>query len=127
MKVLKFGGSSVANAENIKKVVNIVLQPQYSQSIVVVSALGGVTDSLILMATNASKGDESYKETLFQLEQRHIETAQNLLPINNQSSCISKVKQHFNELEDVCEGVFRLGELSNRTRLLVMENCFLPR
>ncbi len=116
MKVLKFGGSSVANAENIKKVVNIVLQPQYSQSIVVVSALGGVTDSLILMATNASNGDESYKETLFQLEQRHIETAQNLLPINNQSSCISKVKQHFNELEDVCEGVFRLGELSNRTK-----------
>ena len=116
MKVLKFGGSSVANAENIKKVVNIVLQPQYSQSIVIVSALGGVTDSLILMATNASNGDESYKESLLQLEQRHIETVQNLLPINNQSGCISKVKQHFNELEDVCEGVFRLGELSNRTK-----------
>ena len=116
MKVLKFGGSSVANAENIKKVVAIVKQPQYTKAIVVVSALGGVTDSLISLATKASNGDESYKEILVELENRHIETVQSLLPINNQSACISAVKQHFNELEDVCEGVFRLGELSDRTK-----------
>ena len=116
MKVLKFGGSSVANAENIQKVVSIVKQPQYTNAIVVVSALGGVTDSLISLATKASNGDESYKESLVGLENRHIETVQALLPINNQSACISAVKQHFNELEDVCEGVFRLGELSDRTK-----------
>ena len=63
MKVLKFGGSSVANAENIQKVVSIVKQPQYTNAIVVVSALGGVTDSLISLATKASNGDESYKES----------------------------------------------------------------
>ena len=116
MKVLKFGGSSVANAENIQKVVAIVKKPQYTQAIVVVSALGGVTDSLISLATKASNGDESYKEILIELESRHIQTVQALLPINNQSACISAVKQHFNELEDVCEGVFRLGELSDRTK-----------
>ncbi|MFP5042679.1 bifunctional aspartate kinase/homoserine dehydrogenase I [Parasediminibacterium sp. JCM 36343] len=116
MKVLKFGGSSVANAENIKKVANIVAQPKYANAIVVVSALGGVTDALIAMATNAANANEEYKETLLSLEKRHIETAQELLPINNQSACISSIKQHFNELEDVCEGVFRLGELSERTK-----------
>ena len=116
MKVLKFGGSSVANADNIKKVVTIVLQPQYNNSIVVVSALGGVTDLLIATGTDAANGKESYKETLLALEKRHIETAQSLLPINNQSGCISSIKQSFNELEDICEGVFRLAELSARTK-----------
>ncbi len=116
MKVLKFGGSSVANAENIKKVVNIANQPIYNQAIVIVSALGGVTDLLIAIGTDAANAKESYKDTLKSLENRHIETAQALLPINNQSSCISGIKQSFNELEDICEGVFRLGELSNRTK-----------
>jgi aspartokinase/homoserine dehydrogenase 1 len=116
MKVIKFGGSSVANAENIKKVVNIVNQPQYQSTIVVVSALGGVTDLLISVGTDAANTKEQYKETLLNLEKRHIETVQALLPINNQSACISSVKQSFNELEDICEGVFRLGELSGRTK-----------
>lgn len=116
MKVIKFGGSSVANAENIKKVVNIVNQPEYQSTIVVVSALGGVTDSLISVGTDAANAKEQYKETLLNLEKRHIETVQALLPINNQSACISSVKQSFNELEDICEGVFRLGELSGRTK-----------
>jgi aspartokinase/homoserine dehydrogenase 1 len=116
MKVIKFGGSSVANAENIKKVVNIVNQPQYQSIIVVVSALGGVTDLLISVGTDAANTKEQYKETLLNLEKRHIETVQALLPINNQSACISSVKQSFNELEDICEGVFRLGELSGRTK-----------
>lgn len=116
MKVIKFGGSSVANAENIQKVVNIVNQPQYQSTIVVVSALGGVTDLLIAIGTDAANAKESYKEALLSLEKRHIETVQTLLPINNQSACISSVKQSFNELEDICEGVFRLGELSCRTK-----------
>ena len=115
MRVLKFGGSSVANAENIKKVVSIVKQPNYQKAIVIVSALGGVTDLLIAIGTDAANAKESYKETLLSLEKRHIETAQALLPINNQSACISSIKQSFNELEDICEGVFRLGELSDRT------------
>jgi aspartokinase/homoserine dehydrogenase 1 len=116
MKVLKFGGSSVANAENIKKVVNIVKQPNYQKAIVVVSALGGITDLLIAIGTDAANANESYKDTLKSLENRHIETAQALLPINNQSGCISAIKQLFNELDDICEGVFRLGELSGRTK-----------
>lgn len=115
MKVLKFGGSSVANAENIKKVAEIVADKKYEQSIIVVSALGGVTDALIQTGTSAAKGDDNYKQLLLNLETRHLETVKNLLPVTIQSSCLSNVKQKFNELEDICEGVFRLGELSKRT------------
>lgn len=116
MKVLKFGGSSVVNAENIKKVISIIQQPQYKNSITVVSAFGGVTDLLIKTGTDASHGNENYKEILLALEKRHIDTAKSLLPVTSQSSCLSTIKQQFNELEDICEGVFRLGELSNRTQ-----------
>jgi bifunctional aspartokinase / homoserine dehydrogenase 1 len=116
MKVLKFGGSSVANAENIKKVILVVNQTQYKNAIVVVSALGGVTDLLLQVGNDAANAVENYKDQIVALEKRHLDTVQALLPINNQSACISKVKQHFNEIEDICEGVFRLGELSNRTK-----------
>ncbi|MFY7652245.1 MAG: aspartate kinase, partial [Chitinophagaceae bacterium] len=116
MKVLKFGGSSVANAENIQKVAAIVQQPFYKGTIVVVSALGGVTDLLIKTGETAADGYDDYKELLLQLESRHLDTVKQLLPVTDQSSCLSAVKQHFNELEDICEGVFRLGELSARTK-----------
>ncbi len=116
MKVLKFGGSSVANADNIKKVVSVIQQPQYRSSIVVVSALGGVTDALLSTGNLAADGNEAYKETLHQLELRHLDTVKLLLPVTAQSSCLSSVKQIFNELEDICEGVYRLGELSARTK-----------
>ena len=116
MRVLKFGGSSVANAENIKKVTAIVAQSNYPKQLVVVSALGGVTDQLILTGTLASKGDAGYTETLKALETKHLEAARALLPVTTQSSCLSMIMQQFNELEDICEGVFRLQELSLRTK-----------
>ncbi|WP_298297813.1 bifunctional aspartate kinase/homoserine dehydrogenase I [Hydrotalea sp.] len=115
MRILKFGGSSVANAENIKKVAEIAAGKQYDKCVIVVSALGGVTDALIQTGTTASKGDDNYKQLLANIETRHLETVKNLLPVTSQSSCLSSVKQKFNELEDICEGVFRLGELSSRT------------
>src|SRR6478736_6437019 len=114
MKVLKFGGSSVANAENIQKVVNIVLANTEAQ-VVVVSALGGVTDALIKAGTLAEQTDETYKDVLQQLEKKHLDTARTLLPITHQSSCLSMIKQQFNELEEICNSVFYLKELSPRT------------
>ena len=115
MKVLKFGGSSVANAENIQKVVAIVKGNTESQ-IVVVSALGGVTDLLIKAGTLAEQSEESYKEVLKQLETNHLDTARALLPVTHQSSCLSMIKQHFNELDEICNSVFYLKELSLRTK-----------
>jgi len=115
MKVLKFGGSSVANAENIQKVVSI-LKNSNEPKVIVVSALGGVTDQLISAGTLAEKSDEAYKEVLEQLEQKHLDTARKLLPVTHQSSCLSMIKQQFNELEEICNSIFYLKELSLRTK-----------
>jgi aspartokinase/homoserine dehydrogenase 1 len=117
MQVLKFGGSSVANAENIARVVTLVLDAlKKDKTIVVVSALGGITDMLIQAATSAAAGDESYKDKLREIEHRHLETVKSLLPITGQSAILSAVKTRCNEIEDICSGVFLLGELSARTQ-----------
>jgi len=117
MQVLKFGGSSVANADNINKVVALASQAlTKDRTILVVSALGGITDMLIRAASSAALGEESYKEQLQQIERRHLETVRALLPLTGQSSVLSAVKTRCNELEDICSGVFLLGELSARTQ-----------
>jgi aspartokinase/homoserine dehydrogenase 1 len=117
MQVLKFGGSSVATAANINKVVAIVLLAVKKEPVLlVVSALSGVTDALLQTGKYAESGNEDYKIVLKELEQKHLNTVRELLPIQQQSSTLSLVKQKFNELEGITDGVFLLGELSNRTK-----------
>jgi bifunctional aspartokinase / homoserine dehydrogenase 1 len=117
MQVLKFGGTSVANAENIKKVMNVVsAAARKDRTVVVVSALGGITDLLLSAATLASEGHESYKDKLTIIEQRHLETVKQLLPVAHQSQLLSLVKKSCNEIEDICNGIFLLGELTPRSR-----------
>lgn len=117
MQVLKFGGSSVANAENINKVVAIVLRAiEKSPVVLVVSALGGVTDQLIQTGTLAANGNEEYKQQIKLLETKHLDAVRSLLPIQEQSATLSWVKQQLNELESLCDGIFLLGELSPRIK-----------
>jgi bifunctional aspartokinase / homoserine dehydrogenase 1 len=117
MQVLKFGGTSVANAENIQKVSAIVQQAiKKDKTIVVVSALGGITDILLQAGELASKIEEAYKEKLQIVEQRHLDAVKSLLPVAQQSSVLSWVKKNCNEIEDICNGIFLLGELSPRTK-----------
>ncbi|HEX4850164.1 MAG TPA: bifunctional aspartate kinase/homoserine dehydrogenase I [Puia sp.] len=117
MQVLKFGGTSVANATNINKAVDIIRESvKKDKTIVVVSALGGITDALLQCGHLAATEDESYKQHLQSIEQRHLETVKALIPITQQSSALSLVKRTCNELEDICNGVCLLGELSVRTR-----------
>ncbi|MES2003966.1 MAG: bifunctional aspartate kinase/homoserine dehydrogenase I [Bacteroidota bacterium] len=117
MQVLKFGGSSVANADNINRVVNIVQSAiQKEPTVLVVSALGGITDQLLHTGDLAANADENYKTLLKEMENRHLNTVRELLPIQQQSATLSLVKQQFNELEGICDGVFLLGELSSRTK-----------
>jgi len=107
MQVLKFGGTSVANAENINKVINVVKKAiQKEDTIVVVSALGGVTDLLLNAATNAAAGDEAYKNNIIEIERRHFDTIKNLIPVAHQSHLLSLVKTAINEIEDICNGIF---------------------
>ena len=121
MQVLKFGGSSVSSAENINKVAGIVKSKAGSdKTIVVVSALGGITDLLLHCAGLASANDESYKNILQQIEQRHLDVVKALLPVAQQSSVLSGVKKMCNEIEDISNGIFLLGELSARTKDNIM-------
>lgn len=117
MQVLKFGGTSVANAENINKVVSIVKKSiQKDKTVLVVSALGGITDVLLNAAALAAEGNEAYKEKLAIVEQRHLETVKQLIPVANQSQMLSLVKTACNEIEDICNGIFLLGELTARSK-----------
>ena len=117
MQVLKFGGSSVANADNIKKVIEILKSSiGLEDTLVVVSAMGGITDLLLSTAAIAANNDVGYKIQVAQIENRHIETVKLLIPITNQSAVLSMVKMYCNQVEDICNGIFLLGELSPRTK-----------
>ena len=124
MQVLKFGGSSVANADNINAVIKIVEQAAKKNNniVIILSALGGTTDALLEAATLASNADISYKEKLHELELRHLTTVKELIPIDRQSGVLSMVKKRFNEIEDTCNGVFLLRELSQRTKDSIISN-----
>ncbi len=114
MKVLKFGGTSVANAQNINLVKDIVSNTISDKTIVVVSAFGGVTDMLLKSALLASEQDSGYKDVLRDLEDRHLSTVKELIPVNAQSSVLSKVKSEMNTLETLLEGAFLIGEITPR-------------
>jgi len=116
MKVLKFGGTSVANAENIKLVLDIVLnKTQEDQLVVVVSALSKVTDLLQSAATKAAANDESFKDIVVEIEKKHLEALKQLIPVSEQSGLLSHIKRIINHLETLLDGCFLLGELSPRT------------
>jgi aspartokinase/homoserine dehydrogenase 1 len=116
MKVLKFGGTSVANSKTITQVLDIVEDLSKEHKVaVVVSAMGKTTDALIKGANLASKKDDGYKEVLSALEKHHFETIKELIPIQEQSKVISYAKQLFNQLETIYEGCFLLQELTPKT------------
>ena len=115
MQVLKFGGSSVGTPEAISKVIAIVKERvKTTPTIVVVSAMSGVTDQLILLAQSAAQGNEAYKTIIQNLEQKHLDAVRALLPIQQQSGTLSMVKQLINEIESNCDGLFMLRELTMR-------------
>jgi aspartokinase/homoserine dehydrogenase 1 len=116
MQVLKFGGTSVASAENIRKSVAIV-RAALSQGpvVMVVSALGGTTDALIGAGRAAATNHDGYRETLQQLQNRHLAVAQELLLPAEQERIFALITSSFAELTRLCDGISALGELSART------------
>ncbi|MDV6168515.1 bifunctional aspartate kinase/homoserine dehydrogenase I [Flavobacterium sp. DG1-102-2] len=121
MNILKFGGTSVANAENIAKCISIIKsKKQHYPLIVVVSALGGITDMLLNAATHAAHKNETYKALLQEIEHRHIDTVKSLIPATAQSAVLSHVMREVNHLETLLDGCFLLGELSDRTKDLIL-------
>lgn len=116
MKVLKFGGTSVGTADSIKQVAKIVEQESKNERIiVVVSAMSQVTNKLLNASSLAAAGDESYKNILKEIEEKHFEAVRSLVAIDHQSGVIANVKVLLNQLEDVLTGVFLVQELSAKT------------
>lgn len=120
MKILKFGGSSVAKPERIRSVIEIVKPYLQEKPALVFSAFGGVTDSLIALSTAALAGKSEYKDELKALETRHLDAVRELIGVQKQSSIIAQVKYTFNELEDVLHGVFLVKERTPRTLDYIM-------
>ncbi len=121
MKVLKFGGSSVASSENIKKVIEIIKdKTKDSQLVVVVSALGGVTDQLIVLARMAENGDQNYQNLLRQLFLKHDQVIQDLITDQYRSRVFETINKKYRELTDILTGVYLLRELSSSSLDVVM-------
>ena len=115
MKVLKFGGTSVANAESLKLVVDIIKKTTNQKQFVVVSAIGGVTNLLIEMANSASQGKTNFKKHIKNIEKRHLDIINSSIPVTQQSGIISFLKSQLNELEGVLESLFTLRELTPKS------------
>lgn len=114
MKVLKFGGTSVGNAENIQRVKNI-LMGQDEDVIVVVSALGGITDKILSAAKMAAIGTGYFQAELTEINTRHIDTIQKLFEGKKCDEVNSQVNVLLEELERIVQGVSLIGELTPKT------------
>ncbi len=97
MKVLKFGGTSVGSVESLRNVKNIV-QGQTQPVIVVMSALGGVTNQLIEMTRLAQEGSDAYSPILEQVADRHRRVIEGVVPAPLQPQCNTIVEQFIENL-----------------------------
>lgn len=114
MKVLKFGGTSVGTVEslgNVKSIVEALQEP----AVVVVSALGGLTDGLISTARKAAEADDSYKEDFTKICSRHEKVIEGVVSPEFQQECLASVAPLLEELGRLYDGVRLLGDLSVKT------------
>lgn len=111
MKVLKFGGTSVADSKSISKVISIIKSNEGSL-LVVVSALGGITDLLQNCLDNKGR---SYESIIKEIEQRHLEVINNLFKVENQSFLKSFLKEKLNYLEEVLDAISTINEVTDKT------------
>lgn len=123
MKVMKFGGSSLANATCLRTVSQLILDEveRGQRLVIVVSAYEGVTEQLIEIAETASRGQEIYLELFDKLEARHVDVINSILPENELRKCIiDNITGSLDELGDVLHGVFLLKELSAKSLDFIM-------
>ena len=115
MKVMKFGGTSVGSVESILRVKRIV-EAQQEPVIVVVSALGGITDKLIQTSRMAASGDASYENEFREIVSRHVEMVKRVFPeYDAQMTVQRQVGELLNELKDIFQGIYLIKDLSQKT------------
>ena len=115
MKVLKFGGTSVGSSKNINNVINILENYGKSDSIAcVVSAVGGITDKLLLAGKQAQDEDTAFIDTLNVIKSTHFNIIQELNP-KGSKTITAFVDDKLNALKSLLEGIFLINELSPKT------------
>ena len=115
MKVLKFGGSSVADPERIRSVAAIVLAAaKQDRIVVVVSAFQGVTNQLLQCAHLAEKGSADYQKIFTQIAKRHRDAVGALLKKQNRRQTLAILEERLKELEDVLRGMSLLRDCPPR-------------
>ena len=117
MKVLKFGGTSVGSAQNIVKTIDIINNSKDKQ-VVVVSALGGITNKLVNAIRSALNKDNQFKKIVTEIHKIHLETIQKL-NLNNSELTIFLDKK-VNEIETLLDGIYLLGELPKKTEDIIL-------
>ena len=115
MKVMKFGGTSVGSVESILRVKRIV-EAQQEPVIVVVSALGGITDKLIQTSRMAASGDAAYENEFREIVSRHVEMVKRVFAeFDAQMAVQRQVGELLNELKDIFQGIYLIKDLSQKT------------
>lgn len=114
MKVLKFGGTSVGTVDSLRNVKQIV-ESCSEPVIVVVSALGGITDRLIATARLAAEGDESYTDSLQEIINRHHSVIEGIVPEQWQAEITERTDALLEELSNIYKGVSLIRDLSSRS------------
>ncbi|MCD8443651.1 bifunctional aspartate kinase/homoserine dehydrogenase I [Tenacibaculum finnmarkense] len=111
MKILKFGGSSVASSQNIQKVIQIVSAASAKEKVaVVVSAFGKTTNKLIAAANKAANNDRSYMVLFNEVTEHHAQVISDLIFKEKQAEVQEKVTVLFGQLNTLLEGCFLLKE-----------------
>jgi aspartokinase/homoserine dehydrogenase 1 len=120
MKVLKFGGTSVGSVESILSLKKIV-EAEEEQVIVVVSALGGITDKLIATSQLALQGDEAWKAEFEAMQQRHHDMVDAIIPDESSRTTLLKtLDELFEQLRSIYYGVFLIHDLSAKTQAAIV-------
>ena len=121
MKILKFGGSSTSNAQDILRCVDIIQgRAKQDQVIVVVSAMADTTDLLLKAAELASEKNEHYIDIFHQIEMHHINIIKELIAVDRQAGVLSRIIRKLNQLEILLNGCLLLGELSPKSKDLIL-------
>jgi aspartate kinase len=121
--VMKFGGTSVEDAQAMKRTAGIVQgrRERGLEAVVVVSAMAKVTDLLVSAASAAGRGDKAGSLAIgARLRHRHIDTAAALLEAERFSRLQAALHQEFDALDDLLRGIAAVGELTPRTNDLVL-------
>lgn len=113
MKVLKFGGTSVGTVESLTNVKRIVEETP-GRKVVVVSALGGITDMLIATAKLAVADDIAYLDNYARIVERHATVVNGVIPPSRRDATFTLVKMMLDELGNIYKGVMLLHDLSQR-------------